>query len=264
MRTSRAVQAAINLLDEFGLEDVIDIDLRDLVYARSILYREAPLGDCEGRIVFGKSGTAIITINSETNYQPRKRFSIAHELGHYELKHREIHYDNEASLEYYKSGSQEAEANEFASELLLPSIRFGDAVKGKAFSPRLIDEVARQFGTSVSSALFKYIDYGPHPIVVIYSFNGKVLFFRKSLNYRRRLIDLTNLQVPNNSVTEEWFNYQTEYGIDDLQNVDMSVWFNLCHHYREEETWGNSSSVCHEHCFISKRFNTVLTVVWED
>ena len=264
MRTSHATQAAINLLDEFGLDDVIDIDLRDLVFARNMLYRETPLGDCEGRIVYGRNGGAIITINSETTYQPRKRFSIAHELGHYELKHREIHYDNEASLDYYKSGSQEAEANEFASELLLPSNRFRNAVKGKAFSPRLIDEVAKQFGTSVSSALYKYVDYGPHPIVVIYSFNGRVLFFRKSLSFRRRLIDLTKLQVPKNSVTEEWFENQTEYEIDDLQDVETSVWFNLSHQLHQDEPWSDSSTICHEHCFISKRFNTALTIVWED
>lgn len=263
MRISRAKQAAVRVLGEFGLDDVIDIDLRDLVFARNILYREAPLGDCEGRIVFGNKGHAIITVNSETSYLPRKRFSIAHELGHYELKHREIHYDNEASLDYYKFGNQEAEANEFASELLLPSAQFEKAVRGKAFSPSQVDDVARKFGTSLSSALFKYVDYGPHPIVVIYSYNGRVKYFRKSQAFTRRLIDFTNLPVPNNSVTEEWFKDHTVYRLDDIQTVDMAVWFDLSHRFRFDDC-DEMSSMCNEHCFVSERFNTALTVIWED
>ena len=263
MRSNRANQAAVKLLGEFGLDDVIDIDLRDLVFARNILYREAPLGDCEGRIVFGDKGHAIITVNSETSYLPRKRFSIAHELGHFELKHREIHYDNEASLDYYKFGNQEAEANEFASELLLPSSQFEKAVRGKAFSPLLIDDVAREFSTSLSSALFKYVDYGPHPIVVIYSYNGRVMYFRKSQAFTRRLIDFTNLPVPNNSVTEEWFKDHTVYRLDDIQTVDIAVWFDLSHRFRFDDC-GEMSSMCNEHCSVSERFNTALTVIWED
>lgn len=263
MRSSRAKQAAVSLLGEFGLDDVIDIDLRDLVFARNLIYREAPLGECEGRIVFGNKGRAIITVNSETTYLPRKRFSIAHELGHFELKHREIHYDNEASLDYYKFGNQEAEANEFASELLLPSAQFEKAVRGKAFSPLLIDDVARKFGTSLSSALFKYVDYGPHPIVVIYSYNGRVKYYRKSKSFTHRLIDYTNLSVPNNSVTEEWFKDQTVYRPDDIQKVDLAVWFDLSHQTSIDDG-DDMSTLCNEHCFVSERFNTAITVIWDD
>lgn len=263
MRSSRAKQAAVRLLGEFGLDDVIDIDLQDLVCARDILYRETPLGDCEGRIVFGNKGHAIITVNSETSYIPRKRFSIAHELGHFELKHREIHFDNEASLDYYKYGNQETEANEFASELLLPSAQFEKAVSGKAFSPLLIDDVARKFGTSLSSALFKYVDYGSHPIMVIYSYNGKVKYIRKSQAFTRRVIDYTNLSVPSNSVTEEWFKDHTVYGLDDIQTVDIAVWFDLSHRSRFDD-FDEMSAMCNEHCFVSERFNTAITVVWED
>lgn len=263
MGSSRAKQAAVKFLDEFGLDNVIDIDLRDLVFARDILYREAPLGNCEGRIVFGEKGHAIITVNSETSYLPRKRFSIAHELGHFELKHREIHYDNEASLDYYRFGNQEAEANEFASELLLPSALFEKAVSGKAFSPLLIDEVARKFGTSLSSALFKYVDCGPHPIVAIYSYNGRVKYICSSHTFNRRLIDLINLPVPNNSVTEEWFKDHTVYSPDDIQKVDLAVWFDLSRRTSLED-YDPMSSLCNEHCFISERFNTALTVIWED
>lgn len=261
---SRAVLAARRLLDEFGLDDVIDVDIQDLVYARGVVYREAPLDNCEGRIVFGERGSAIITINSGTYYIPRKRFSIAHELGHYELGHRtQIHYDNAASLDYIKAGI-EAEANEFASELLVPTSLFMAEVEGKAFSPSLIKSLSEHFGTSISSILYKYVEYGPHPVTVIYSYNGRVKFYRKSSKMRRRMIDLTNLSVPSNSVTEEWYNDHVQYSSEDIQKIDLNVWFDCGNNWSDATEGRYKRSRCYEHCYVSEVFNTVLTVVWED
>lgn len=261
MRGSRAEQAARRLLDEFGLDDIIDVDLQDLVFARNILYRETPLGGCEGRIVFGNKGRAIITINSETTYLPRKRFSIAHELGHYELKHNLIHFDNVATLDYYKNGNQETEANEFAAELLIPGPRFNAAVAGKPFSPRLLEVLAEEFGTSISSILYRYIDVGPHPVAAVFSHNGEVLFMKKSSQFRRRFIDYTKLPVPHNSVSEEWFQEHTRYDKNDIQDVDLNVWFDISW-FRESDD--KPVSTCHEYCYISEQYNTVLSVIWED
>lgn len=261
MRGSRAEQAARMILDEFGLDDVIDADLQDLVFARNLLYRETPLGDCEGRIVFGKKGRAIITINSETTYLPRKRFSIAHELGHYELKHSLIHYDNVATLDYYKNGNQETEANEFAAELLIPGPKFSAAIMGKTFSPKLLGHLAEEFGTSISSIIYRYIDVGPHPIAAVFSHNGEVLFMKKSARYHRRLIDYTKLTVPHYSVAEEWFQERIRYDENDIQDVDLNVWFDLSW-FRESDD--KPMNTCHEYCFISELYNTVLSVIWED
>ena len=253
MRGSRAEQAARRLLDEFGLDDIIDVDLQDLVFARNILYRETPLGGCEGRIVFGNKGCAIITINSETTYLPRKRFSIAHELGHYELKHSQIHFDNVATLDYYKNGNQETEANEFAAELLIPGPRFNAAVAGKPFSPKLLEVLAEEFGTSISSILYRYIDVGPHPVAAV--------FMKKSSRYHRQFIDFSKLSVPHYSVAEEWFQEHTRYDKNDIQDVDLNVWFDMSW-FRENDD--RPINTCHEYCFISEQYNTVLSVIWED
>ena len=64
---NRAQEKAVELLDEFGIEDIQDVDIRDLVYAKDIIYREAPLENYDGRIVYGKRGKALITVNSKTN-----------------------------------------------------------------------------------------------------------------------------------------------------------------------------------------------------
>ena len=255
---NRAQEEAIRLLDEFGIDDIQDVDIRDLVYAKGIIYREAPLENYDGRIVYGQRGKALITVNSKLTYEPRKRFTIAHELGHYVLGHnrKTVVHDNEASMEFYKSGSPETEANQFAAELLIPTSVFLDYIEGEKFSPKLMHDLAREFKTSVTSIVYKYLDNGPHPIVVFYSYNNKIRYWKKSADYLRCPIDLKNLPVPHNSVAEEWYLKGVQYEANDIQIIDLNVWFNL----RKVE----DNDRGYEYCLVSPKYNTVLSVVWED
>ena len=255
---NRAQEKAVELLDEFGIEDIQDIDIRDLVYAKDIIYREVPLENYDGRIVYGKRGKALITINSNLTYEPRKRFTIAHELGHFMLGHnrREGVHDNQASMEYYQNGNQETEANQFATELLIPTSVFLEYIKGEKFSPQLMYDLAGEFKTSVTSIVYKYLDYGPHPIAVFYSYNNRIKYCKKSKNYKRRVIDFNNLPVPHNSVAEEWYKDGAQYGANDIQKIELNVWFNLWN--KEENGWG------YEYCLVSPKYKTVLSIVWED
>ena len=167
----RVEEAVRKLLTDFGLDDVVGQDLTKLVYARGLVYRELPMSGCEGRIVMcGRQ--AVITVNSGTRSKARKRFSIAHELGHYELGHGVTHFEDEMSLNYYRRGYQESEANEFASELLMPTGYFLRAIEGRRFSPTLVNEVAGMFGTSLSSALIKFVEYGDVPLHVEFRKDG--------------------------------------------------------------------------------------------
>lgn len=254
---NRAQEKAVELLDEFGIEDVQDIDIRDLVYAKDIVYREVPLENYDGRIVYGKRGKALITVNSNLNYEPRKRFTIAHELGHYILGHnrKEVAHDDQASMEYYKSGNQETEANQFASELLMPTSIFLEYLEGERFSPQLMHDLAGEFKTSVTSVVYKYLEYGSHPIVVFYSYNNKIKYWKKSRNFNRRVKEFQNLPVPHYSVAEEWYNDKTQYNPDDIQKIELNVWFDLWK--QEENDW------CYEYCLVSPIYNTVLSIVWE-
>lgn len=255
---NRAQEKAVELLDEFGIDDIQDVDIRDLVYAKDIVYREVPLDNYDGRIVYGKRGKALITVNSNLTYEPRKRFTIAHELGHFVLghNHKEVAHDNQASLEYYQNGSQETEANQFASELLIPTSIFLEYLEGERFSPQLMHDLAGEFKTSVTSVVYKYIEYGCHPIAVFYSYNNKIKYWKKSRDFKRRVKDFQNLPVPHNSVAEEWYNEKTQYKASDIQEIELNVWFDLWK--QEENDW------CHEYCLVSPKYNTVLSIVWED
>lgn len=290
---SRASEAARQFLWEIGYDDLIGQDLTQLVLSLGLYYEESPLKGCEGRIVYSPSGqSGKITVNSETKYEPRKRFSIAHEIGHYLLDHQKVHYDNPGTLDYYQQGNQEAEANEFASELLMPTAAFMKAIEGKAFSPRMIEQVSEHFGTSISSVVYRYVTCGPHPVAVVYSYKGKVVWMKKSRLMSRCMRDWKDLKVPAKSVTEEFFQYGVVYDTADVQDVELGVWFLLDkrgHQSGCNESWrveyalgghrgwdsyeeiddsgfmvDDSEPMCHECCFVSEKFGGVLAVIWED
>ncbi len=159
-------------------------------------------------------------------------------------------------MDYYKSGNQESEANQFASELLLPTSVFLEYVEGEKFSPRLMHDLAAEFKTSVTSIIYKYLECGSHPIAVFYSYNNKIRYWKKNSEYERRVKEFKNLPVPHNSVAKEWYNDKTQYSPDDIQKIELNVWFDLWR--REENGW------CYEYCLVSPKYNTVLSVVWED
>lgn len=76
-----ALSPAERLLQQLGVTEPDEIDLEAIAYYVNARVRYRPLDGCEARII-GKGDQAIITVNTNSGYR-RKRFSIAHELGHW-------------------------------------------------------------------------------------------------------------------------------------------------------------------------------------
>jgi Zn-dependent peptidase ImmA (M78 family) len=77
-----------------------------IVQGLGAYYTEKPLKQCDGRIVTVGSKT-LITINSGIAYEGKKRYAIAHELGHFEMHKDKIPIlsDNEESfVDWLKAG----------------------------------------------------------------------------------------------------------------------------------------------------------------
>lgn len=251
---------AQNMLIECGIDDPTEIPLELIVAGRGAILIEKPLKNSEGRIVFG-SKRSIITVNSKIKYSGKRRFVISHELGHHEM-HRgliTIHNDNDASLEYFKNGNQESEANEFASELLMPEVLFREECKRKRFSPDLIRHLAKRFQTSITSVAYKYFELGDHPICLFYSYNNQVRYWKRPDGYYHFVKDRTKLPPPEDSVATEFFNngtiYQKEHS---KQQIWKSAWFEL----RQFEN--DNDFKFYEYCIVTPQYNTVLSIVWEE
>lgn len=257
---SKGKIAAQKLMSECGIDDPTEFPLDLIAFGRGATVIEKPLINSEGRIVFGKNKT-IITINSDISYPSKKRFVLAHEIGHFEMhrNHSLIHNDTDATLEYFKSGNQETEANEFASELLMPESLFRKECKGKKFSPDLIRSLAERFQTSITSVAYRYFEIGDHPICLFYSHNNKVQYWKRPDNYPHFVIDRTRLAPPDDSVAAEFFDKQKIYPKEQSkQKIWKSTWFELKH-------WEDDNKFkFYEYCIITPAYNTVLSVVWEE
>jgi len=184
MALSKGFISARKLLMDIGIKDLTSINIEDLVWNRGAYLRFLPLNNADGRIVFGEKG-AIITINSQIEYEGRRRFTIAHELGHFEM-HRTLfqyHKDNSITLDCFKEGNQETEANQFASELLMPEELFVKECKDKKFSPALLRDLSNRFQTSLTSVAFKYCEFGSHPLCLFFCNQNKVVYWKKSEDF---------------------------------------------------------------------------------
>lgn len=261
---NRGKLAAIKLRDEIGLEDPDDLPIEDVVVGRGGIVQYRSMGRTDGRIVYGKNLSTIF-INSDIQYEGRRRFAIAHELGHLEMhKGSPLHEDN-VSLDWFnnaekhlKKGVQEYEANQFATEYLMPSDLFYNEAKGKIFNPDLVRHLAERFKTSLTSVAFKYFDTGLHPMAMFHIFNGKIRYWKKSDDLKVWIRDITKLPPPEDSVAMEYIEggYKPIYPKDELQqSIYKSTYFKLGDYDEDTDFY--------EYCIVTESFKNILSIVWE-
>lgn len=128
MNKTRIRTKAKEVIKKFGLTTA-PVDVRTIVKKMGILLVEAPNedGELSGLILRNKEST-LIGVN-KNHHENRKRFTIAHELGHYLLhEDKDVFVDKDenlrSSVHYRKTQNgycvKEEEANIFAAELLMP------------------------------------------------------------------------------------------------------------------------------------------------
>ncbi len=255
--TSKATLKARELLSALGIDDPAQMSLEDLIIYHDGIVRETPLNNCDGRMVM-KNGRCIVSLNSDIEFPQKKRFVLAHELGHIILHGgKEATFsDDYSTLEAYKHGIQEKEANDFATELLMPTELFQKACFKQKFGSELIRTLSDKFNTSVTSTVYRYVDLGPHPICVFYSKDQKIQYWKKSEQFRYWIPDRNKLSVPGDSVAEEFYSKSRIYTKKDSdQIITKSTWFELKEY--------DSDTPMFEFCIITPRYNTVLSVIWE-
>lgn len=266
-RATNAHLHAQQLLENCGLDEITDIEMDLFVSGLDAMLIEEELTNCDGKIIFGNSKTVIKT-NSRIQFIERKRFVTAHEIGHL-IMHRNMQLPVDAFANFniiagmemaLKSGRQELEANEFASELLMPEKLFLKEAKGKKFSPLLIKQLSERFRTSLTATVFRYLQFDQlHPLCLVFIENGKVKYWKKADDLKVWFGDYTRLSPPFDSVAAEYVqkNYDFLYSLDEkTQTIKKSTWFNLGEFDEDSDFY--------EYCIPTKRHKTILSIIWED
>lgn len=200
---------ANQLLDSLGWIKPGDLALKEIAYTLNADVKESDLGGSSGRILMNENN-AIITIDSKVKLESKRNFILAHEIGHLIL-HKNItplfSDTNKTLSEWYAKGKHEIEANQFASELLMPSHLFKPKVTGKPLTLDLIRETADFFGTSQTATLLKYKDLGDFSVSIIYMEDGIVKWKAESMDFPLKFLKKGS-SAPEDSVAGDFFKGQ--------------------------------------------------------
>lgn len=120
---------------------------------------ELELDGISGDCYYDDDGLPIIRYNPCEN-ERRRRFTIAHELGHLMLGHVQpggrMHRDLKRDYKRYNETPKERQANDFAAQLLMPESILRLAAKA---IPRL-DKLAAEFNVSTESMGYRLQNIG--------------------------------------------------------------------------------------------------------
>lgn len=174
---------ARSVLDQFMVRAPNEIDLDTIAWHLGRLQVEVgELDTAEGRLVAGSEG-GFIRVREGVRPIGRRRFVIAHELGHFCLHNAASALDSFAQLTDWRTGSREMEANTFAGELLMPQFLFAPRIVKQIPSLLRIDALAQEFATSSLATAVQFINYTPEPCALVVIRNGKIAWRRKSTGF---------------------------------------------------------------------------------
>jgi Zn-dependent peptidase ImmA (M78 family) len=158
-----------------------ELDIKEIAMERGAYVREKDIDGAEAWLV-RKGNRAIITINRRLHEPGRKRFAIAHELGHFELHHDSqlVICSDEDMYAWNQSKLQEIEANEFASCILMPETIFSRYVEKEAPNMDKVSELSGKFGTSLTATAIRFTQLSTEPCAVAISKNCILKWYKKS------------------------------------------------------------------------------------
>jgi Zn-dependent peptidase ImmA (M78 family) len=165
------------LLKELGITEPREIDIEAIAQycGATIVYEQ--LEGCEARIL-GNNDRAIITVNSGSP-RGRKRFSAAHELGHWMRDRGKVGFSctEQVMIGEWGSINTERGANEYAADLLLPAEIFGKESRNKPITFDTVRELSDAFLTSLTATAIRLVRHGSFPAMLVYLENGKRKWF---------------------------------------------------------------------------------------
>lgn len=253
---------ANRILDKLQIDQVSDLyRLEEIAWARGALIVERKLTGAEARLsTLGES--AVISVSASTMNPHRKRFAAAHELGHYEMRHKRRTVGCTAEdLNQWTQGSKrkkiEYASNQFAAELLLPR-RFVTSYCVTE-TPCLDDvsEIARIFRTSLTATAIRYAELGEDCVAIVFSRAGHIEWFHSSPDFRGLGLFVPVGECPSiGTIADRLF--EGEVVSREPQRVKASAWLVS----REMRISDNATLV--EQSWEISSYNAILTLLHID
>lgn len=143
------------------------------------------LDGLEGMLAANKARSKwMILYNSAVRSEGRKRFTIAHEFGHYLLHRRDqdLFECGDADIETGDGNERdiEKEADLFASTLLMPLDDFRRQVVGQTVSFDLLGHCADRYGVSLTAAALRWAEIADKRAILVASVDDHMLWAKSN------------------------------------------------------------------------------------
>jgi len=215
------VTPAEKVLQDLGVTEPKDIDLEAIAYHLGARVRYRPLDGCEARVV-GSDNAAIITVNSRSSHR-RRRYSIAHELGHWRHHRGKALVCRAEEFAVHSALSPERVADAYAADLLMPRYLFNPAAgQYPKLNFNTVNILADEFETSLTATAIRLVEGDHSPAFVIcHGINGRKWFVRAPSVPAR--------WFPQDSLDNESFAFDVLYGRSDgtatPRKIGADAWF---------------------------------------
>jgi hypothetical protein len=186
-----------------------------------------------------KGARGIISVRDDVASKGRRRFSIAHELGHWILHEGAGQWwvCSAQDIYAYAGGLQELEANRFAAELVMPAPLFRPYCERGTFGFMLVERLSELFCTSLTATALSVVEHSPERCCVVLSDGEKV-----NWSWRSRRLPGFEFHIPKGSrlrqTTKAWSS--TFDPQDGMSTVPARCWFPDLPRDRDFEVWEES------------------------
>jgi hypothetical protein len=174
------------LLERLGVSGFPD--LQSIASRVGLSIEEAHVRGFEGALVRPIGGRiGIIVLSDSIRELGRRKFTIAHEIGHFLLPGHDVEecvclsHDLESWGE--KLDKRELDANEFAAELLIPTLLVQKRVTAAEPGLRHITEIAREFSASLTATARRFVEISSYRCAMVWSTKGRIIWYAKSSEF---------------------------------------------------------------------------------
>ena len=248
----KAEARSFALIQRFGIETP-DFSVEDIAFAMGIEIEYGGISNADAWLVKNDDRNGIIRLNANIVEPARQRFSIAHEIGHWELHPGVMqgYLCTAKDLRDYGRSPEEAEANWFAATLLMPKFLIPEVILKRDPTFATIRQMAKDFKTSLTAAARRFVELSKQPVVLVSSSNNRINWTARSKSAGYYFVQWGSM-VPEHSLTAE--TVAAGRIESPAEKIEPATWFPELNFSEDSELF--------EEVRYSVDYDTALTLLW--
>ncbi len=248
-----AEQRADQLIVKLEISEVGEIDIEAIAMMLDALVIDGGLAGAEARLTRSPK-LSFIRVNAAIGEPGRRRFAIAHELGHLLLQQNSQLALCSAKdlITFYTNSPDELEASVFGAALLMPTKMFEPLCRDAKPSLKHVSELAEHFQVTLTAASTRYIRFCPHRCCLVVSKEGKIRYHRKTDDFGYFISPRECL----NPATHAADFFKGEPLPKGMRKVNASAWL--------KGKRIDSSQTILEESIAMPSYDSVMTLLWID